>query len=146
MKSASGAGGLIVLVSGGKSEGAMIEVERAIPTMFVSDLDAACAWYERVLGFRTTFRHTDYAGLSLGGASIHLGQYDPPITAAFYLRLTSGVDELVASIEAKGERLCSPLKDQDYGMREATIHDPDGNEIYLGQPLPPCVGVLDPTL
>ncbi len=113
----------------------MIEVERAIPTMFVSDLDVACAWYERVLGFRVTFRRADYAGLSLGGARIHLGQWERPITAAFYLRLTRGVDELVASIESKGERILSPLQDHDYGMREATVHDPDGNEIYVGQPI-----------
>ena len=113
----------------------MIEVERAIPTLFVSNLDAACAWYERVLGFRTTFRQADYAGLSLGHAVIHLGQWERPITAAFYLRLASGVDEFVAAIAASGERILSPLKDHDYGMREATVHDPDGNEIYVGQPI-----------
>jgi len=113
----------------------MIEARRAIPTMFVRDLDAACAWYERVLGFRTTFRLPDYAGLSRGGAYIHLGHSDPPITAAFYLELADGVDELVAEIEASGVRILSALKDQDYGMREATIHDPDGNEIYVGQAL-----------
>jgi catechol 2,3-dioxygenase-like lactoylglutathione lyase family enzyme len=72
--------------------------------MFVSDLDAAIAWYERMLGFKATFRINDYAGLSLGGAYIHLGKSDPPITAAFYLELAHGVDELVASIEAKGCR------------------------------------------
>lgn len=113
----------------------MIEVERAIPTMFVSDLDAACAWYERVLGFRTTFRLPDYAGLALGGAYIHLGLSKQPITAAFYLQLAHGVDELVASIAAAGEHILASLKDHDYGMREATIHDPDGNEIYIGQPI-----------
>jgi len=73
--------------------------------------------------------------LSLGGAHIHLGRADKPITAAFYLRLVHGVDELVASIEAQGERILSTLKDHTYGMREATIHDPDGNEIYVGQPI-----------
>ena len=101
--------------------------------MFVSDLDAAIAWYERVLGFKATFRINDYAGLSLGGAYIHLGKSDPPITAAFYLELAHGVDELVASIEAKGVPILSALTDRDYGMRDATIHDPDGNEIYVGQ-------------
>ena len=113
----------------------MIEVERAIPTLFVRDLEASIAWYEHVLGFRVTFRLPDYAGLSLGGAHIHLGRWDPPIAAAFYLRLVDGVEELVASIEAKDVRPGSALKDQDYGMREATVHDPDGNEIYIGQPI-----------
>jgi uncharacterized glyoxalase superfamily protein PhnB len=112
----------------------MIEVERAIPTMFVRDVDAACAWYERVLGFKVTFRVSGYAGLSRGGAHVHLGQSDNPITAAFYLRLSAGVDDLVAEIAATGEPILSPLRDHDYGMREATVHDPDGNEIYVGQP------------
>ena len=101
--------------------------------MFVSDLEAAIAWYERVLGFKLTFRITDYAGLSLGGAYIHLGRWEPPITAAFYLELAHGIDEFVASVEAKGVQILSALKDQDYGMREATVHDPDGNEVYIGQ-------------
>ncbi len=113
----------------------MIEVERAVPTLFVSDLAASVAWYERVFGFQVTFRAADYAGLSLGGAHIHLGKWEPPITAAFYLRLAHGIDEFVAAIEAKGARLCSALVDYDYGMREATVHDPDGNEIYIGQPI-----------
>jgi uncharacterized glyoxalase superfamily protein PhnB len=109
---------------------AIIEARRAIPTMFVSDLGAAIAWYERVFGFRATFRLPDYAGLTLGGAHIHLGQSEKPIvTAAFYLELASGVDELVAAIEAAGTPILSPLKEQPYGMREATVHDPDGNEI-----------------
>lgn len=113
----------------------MIEIERAIPTMNVSDIESSCRWYERVLGFRITFRRAEYAGLSLGGAHIHLAQWQPPITAAFYLRLTDGVDQYVASIQAKGEALMQPLTDHDYGMREATVRDPDGNEIYVGQPI-----------
>jgi uncharacterized glyoxalase superfamily protein PhnB len=77
-----------------------------------------------------------FAGLSLGGAYIPLGLWQPPITAAFYLRLSGGIGEYIASIVAKGQRLAQPLKNQDYGMREATVHDPDGNEIYIGQPIP----------
>jgi catechol 2,3-dioxygenase-like lactoylglutathione lyase family enzyme len=113
----------------------MIEVERAIPSMFVRDLDASVAWYERVFGFRVTFRIAEFAALALGDAHIHIAKWDPPITAAFYLRLAHGVDEFVAGVEAKGVRLGSALKDHDYGMREATVHDPDGNEIYIGQPI-----------
>jgi hypothetical protein len=56
--------------------------------------------------------------------------------------LLDGVDEFVASIEAKRVRMASALKDQDYGMHEAIVRDPDGNEIYIGQPLWPRRRVL----
>ena len=41
--------------NGPSTQESMIEVERAIPTLFVADHDAACAWYERVLGFERRF-------------------------------------------------------------------------------------------
>jgi len=38
------------------------------------DVEASASWYERVLGFRTTWRRGDFAGLSRGGAVIMLGK------------------------------------------------------------------------
>ncbi|MBA3541732.1 MAG: VOC family protein [Deltaproteobacteria bacterium] len=37
------------------------------------------------------------------------------------------------AIAAAGHARTSPLKDHDYGMREATVRDPDGNDIYVGE-------------
>jgi hypothetical protein len=51
------------------------------------------------------------------------------------LRLRAGVDAYVSRIVATGHPLTSPLKDQHYGMREATIGDLDGNDVHIGQPL-----------
>ena len=45
------------------------------------------------------------------------------------------IDEYVAAIVAAGQSLTASLKNHDYGMREATVRDPDGNDIYIGQPL-----------
>src|SRR5579871_3686361 len=102
--------------------------------MFVSDLDAACAWYERVLGFRTTWRKSDYAALVRGSAMIHLGKSDPPITtAAFYVQVARGIDEYVAAIAAAGEPLLQPLQDHDYGMRYFSVQQKTAYEIYVGQ-------------
>jgi hypothetical protein len=53
----------------------MIEVEGAIPMLFVADIAAACSWCERVRGLTTTFRRDGYAGLALGGAHIHLARW-----------------------------------------------------------------------
>jgi len=119
----------------------MPDVEAAVPTFFVQDVRRSADWYVRVLGFRVAFDVDGYAGVALGPATIHLAQAQAPpagvsYKAACYLRLRSGVDDLVARIQAAGQPLTSTLKDHpDYGMREATVRDPDGNDLYLGQPL-----------
>jgi catechol 2,3-dioxygenase-like lactoylglutathione lyase family enzyme len=97
-------------------------------------------WYERVMGFQVAFIIDGYAGVELGPARIHLAQFEvkePGLVykGAAYLRLNRGVDEYVASVEAKGQKLTSTLKDHDYGMREATVRDIDGNDLYIGQPI-----------
>jgi catechol 2,3-dioxygenase-like lactoylglutathione lyase family enzyme len=120
-----------------------VDVKDVAPTFFVADVRASLAWYERVMGFTPEFvvgDPPDYAGVELGPARIHLAarggaRAGVVVKGACYLRLNSGVDAYVARIEAQGQPLTASLKDHDYGMREATVRDPDGNDIYIGQPL-----------
>lgn len=118
----------------------MVVIKDVVPTFFVQDTCRSAAWYQRVLGGKVAFESGGYCGVDLGSARIHLAQVEAPpprgtsYKGAFYLRLESGVDELVARIEAAGQALTATLKNHDYGMREATVRDPDGNDIYVGQP------------
>ena len=124
----------------------MPDVEDIAPTFFVLDVRRAMEWYGRVLGFQVTFlleapgEAASYCGLALGAATLHLARLEAVLPGvrskgACYLRLRSGVDEYVSRIVATGHPLTSPLKDQHYGMREATVRDLDGNDVYIGQPL-----------
>ena len=120
----------------------MPTVAAVSPTFFVQDVRKSVEWYVRVLGFHVAFDAGDYVGVALGPAEIHLAQRGKRpreglrYKAGCYLRIASGVDEYIAQIQATGEPLVSPLKDHpDYGMREATVRDPDGNDIYIGQPM-----------
>ena len=46
------------------------------------------------------------------------------------------MDAYVAQIEAAGQPLTAPATDRpEYGLREAAVRDPDGNDIYIGQDL-----------
>jgi catechol 2,3-dioxygenase-like lactoylglutathione lyase family enzyme len=116
----------------------MTSVEKTIPVLFVQDAKRAVAWYTRVLGFRVRFEEEEgeYVGLECGGAQIHLAQRGAPqgvrLKGAFQLRLTGGIDEYVAAIVATGEPLAAPLNDMG-DMRGATVRDPDGNDVYIGQ-------------
>ena len=121
----------------------MAEAEDIIPTFFVADVRRSVVWYETFLGFRTTFLYEEagegasYAGVEWGPVRIHLARRTPPPGTVFkgacYLRLKSGVDDFVASILARGQPLVAALKTHEYGMREATVRDPDGNDVYIGQ-------------
>lgn len=119
----------------------MPTVEAIAPSFFVTDLARSVDWYVRVLGFAVDFQAADYAGVRLGPVGIVLVR---PATvpagvvykSACHLRLASGVDDYVAQIEAAGQPLTAPAKDRpEYGMREAHVRDPDGNDIYIGQDL-----------
>ena len=114
-------------------------IEAIAPGFFVADLARSVDWYERVLGFHVAFQGADYAGVRLGPALIILGQAGPGTTsgqAACHLRLTSGVDDYAAQIEAAGQPLTAAPKDRpEYGLREAAVRDPDGHAIYIAQEL-----------
>ena len=116
----------------------MPNVESIAPQFFVEDLRRSVEWYVRVLGFAVAFQSEDYAGVRLGPASIVLLQVGPAATGhyegACHLRIGSGIDDYIAQIEATGQALTATLKDRlGYGMREATVRDPDDNVIYIGQ-------------
>ena len=117
----------------------MPTVEAIAPTLFVRDLDRSIDWYVRVLGFEVDWKAADHAGVRLGPALIVLAQVraaGPGHKGACHLRLASGVDDYVAQIEAAGQSVTAKAKDRpEYGMREAAVADPDGNDIYIGQEL-----------
>src|SRR5262249_14869031 len=113
--------------------------ESVAPSFFVTDLGRSIDWYTRVLGFRVAWQGSEHAGVRLGPALIVLVQVGTApaglrYKSACHLRLASGGDDYVAQIEAAGQTLAAPAKDRpEYGMREAAVRDPDGNDIYIGQ-------------
>ena len=119
----------------------MPTIEAVAPNFFVQDVARSVDWYVRVLGFGVAWKAADHAGVRLGAALIVLAQVGaaPPgvrYKGGCHLRVAAGVDEYVAQIEAAGQALTATLKDHpEYGMREATVRDPDGNDIYIGQEL-----------
>jgi catechol 2,3-dioxygenase-like lactoylglutathione lyase family enzyme len=119
----------------------MPTVEAIAPNFFVQDVSRSVDWYVRVLGFTVAWKAADHAGVRLGPALVVLAQVgaSPPgvrYKAGCHLRVASGIDDYIAQIEATGQPLTATLKDHpEYGMREATVRDPDDNDIYIGQEL-----------
>ena len=111
--------------------------------MHVPDIAAAIAFFEEVLGFRATFRMSDYAYVEREGAGIRILQNHgedgaPPGNRRFaYYVDVRDVDRLHAELKPKLDLLPAGdvhgPADKPYGQRELLVVAPDGNLIAFGQ-------------
>lgn len=105
------------------------------PCFSVHDVPRAAAHYQR-LGFAISYHDDDYAFAHRDGLTIHLALTDDPeipITGALYLHVDDA-DALAEEWRAAAVGVVGP-DDFDYGKREGSHVDPDGNLIRFGSSL-----------
>ncbi len=104
----------------------------------VSDLHDSLRFYTERLGFELDFTFGEpecYAGLSWGTAYLHLSSFYPykNNTGHGNLYLTfEEVDSIYQRLVRAEVPFYSHIADREYGMRDFSIMDPDGNQIGFG--------------
>ncbi len=116
----------------------------AEPQLFVSDLNAACAYFEQKLGFAVVFTHGDppfYGQVRRDRVSLNLRHVDAPIfngtdreddqllSAAITVE---NVKALYSEYTAAEVEFQQTLKRQPWGAHQFVVRDPDGNLILFG--------------
>jgi predicted enzyme related to lactoylglutathione lyase len=97
-----------------------LALSEASPSLTVGDLDASLAFYRDVLGF--VVEQTWDEGGKVVGVSLRAGN------VAFWL----GQDDWKKGrIQSKGGRLDQGPTDQDWGVRDISLTDPDGFKITI---------------
>ncbi len=116
------------------------------PQFLVQDLEAACAFYCRALGFEMAFRYGEppfYACVVRDGVMLHLKQTDDPEPSRRFklegehldVYIQAGdIDALHDEYVARGVPLFKPLQATPWGTREFAVQDPSGYILYFGQP------------
>ena len=106
------------------------------PIFKVADVAQSAAWFERA-GFDVSFHDATYTfahrDLDL---TIHLAQAtgdDAPGQGVLYIHCQDA-DGAAEQFRRAGMEVNGP-QDQDYGKREGSITDPDGNMIRFGSPV-----------
>ena len=105
------------------------------PVLRVSRLDEAVRHYTGVLGFKEDFRFGEYAGVTLGEATIHLCSHnfqERAIGQGAVFVFCDAIDGYCEEIRQKGARIRVEPEDRPYGMRDFTVLDPDGNCLNFG--------------
>jgi predicted enzyme related to lactoylglutathione lyase len=99
----------------------------------VNDYPAALAWYERLLGSAPTFiaSETEAVWELAEHRSVFIEQRPEHAGHAMHTIFVDDLDTLVSQAAGRG---VEPSKRETYpnGVRKATYHDPDGNEIDFG--------------
>jgi catechol 2,3-dioxygenase-like lactoylglutathione lyase family enzyme len=125
------------------SEPRTATITGAEPQLYVGDIAAALAFYQRKLGFAAAFSYGDppfYAQVFRGGARLNLRHVDaPPIAPALQerdqlLAATITLDEagpLFLEYQAAGVDFAQTLRTEPWGARTFVVRDPDGNLILF---------------
>ena len=106
----------------------------ALPTVFVSDMDRAVAFYTEILGLTLAFRAGDHwASIDAGdGTQIGLHPRDNETSGdaiSIGLNVTEPLETVMAELATRGVAFGAVSSD---GMLKiAHFADPDGNPLYL---------------
>jgi uncharacterized glyoxalase superfamily protein PhnB len=114
----------------------------AFTILHTADVARLSAFYVDRFGFEQSYRWPDegepvFLVVTLGAFSIGLSKSDSLQSAgrvAFWL-YTDDVDREVESLRRHGASVVAEPADTEWGERRATLSDPDGNLVHVGQRL-----------
>lgn len=109
----------------------------AFPIFHTPELERAVAFYSERLGFEERYRIPGFVVVVLGPFSLGLTESTdvaPAGRVALWL-YTDDVDAEIEALREAGVEVVKEPQDMEWGERMASVFDPDGNEIYLGQRL-----------
>jgi catechol 2,3-dioxygenase-like lactoylglutathione lyase family enzyme len=124
-----------------------LRLTRAVPVIFVADVETSGQFFKTTLGFSIDFIHGEppfYGSVSRDGATIHLKFVHEPVLVVGpedrdgFINAFIEVDNakaLYAEFNAAGATFDQELTDQVWGKRDFIVRDPDGNGICFVGPI-----------
>ena len=116
--------------------------QTVFPCITFRDADASIAWMENALAAEVVARYTNdgdlvnHAEIRIGESTVMVGderagsRATPPGVSVVYV-VVADADAAYQRAKDAGAEVSEPV-DQDYGSRDITVTDPDGNRWSLG--------------
>ena len=111
-----------------------LQVTHVFSGIAVRDFASAKSWYEGLFGRPPDMLpHSSEAVWNLAeGGLVYVVADDERAGGGLVMLMVSDLDETLAGVVARGLEP-GPIKVMDSGARKATLTDPDGNRVSLGQ-------------
>ena len=105
------------------------------PLLLVPDVPATADFYRQVLGFKTDpgSETARYCVVWRDNAAVHLtsGEHAPTGVRLFFW--VKDVNTLHQEVVERGAAIAVEIGTRPYGVRDFSIHDPNGVEVVFGQ-------------
>lgn len=110
------------------------QLRQLLPELPISDVSAAIAYYQKVLGFKINYAQDDLGVMDRDGVTLLLiprtGEHQGIGSCYAYVR---DADALHAELTARGATVLGKPVSQPWGLRDFSVRDLDGNRITFGQ-------------
>ncbi|TGL41496.1 VOC family protein [Leptospira perdikensis] len=116
------------------------KLNQLIPMIYTTDLQGTVDFYVKSLGFVCLTNKKDLgwakvqldnAGLMISKPNDHIPFEKPTFTGSFYFH-TDNVDNIWNRVKDK-LKVCYPIENFEYGMREFAVYDNNGYLLQFGQ-------------
>ena len=118
-------------------------MQAVVPTLRITDLARARAFYVDGLGFTVDWEHRFephfpvFMQITRDGLTLYLSQHSGDCEVGGLVHLyVPDVDAWYAGITASGIHVPAPPEDQPWGNRDFRVADPDGNRLAICTRLP----------
>jgi len=132
-----------------RTDGSALGLSSASPSLTVGDLQKSLDWYRDVLGFKVGETWKDGAGkpigaeLKAGEVTFWIGQDDwkkgrdrkKGEGFRMFCMTKKSVDDIAKRVASRGGQLDHGPTDQEWGVREIALTDPDGFKITIAKNL-----------
>ena len=112
-----------------------------VPILRVKDAHISARFYQEAMGFKVDWEHRFaddfplYMQISRSPLVLHLSEHQGGGTSAaeFFVRVPD-VDAVYEAMLQSGIAPATEPTDQEYGIRDFCVEDPDGHRVTLGTP------------
>lgn len=105
------------------------------PLLLVPDVPATAAFYKGILGFTSDpgAETPEYTVVWRDNAAVHLAKGEDAPTGVRIFFWVKDVNALHDEVLRRGASIAVPIQTRPYGIRDFSMHDPNGVMVVLGQ-------------
>lgn len=111
----------------------LTSISQPVPELPVAEVERAQRHYRDALGFEVGWLDPgkEIGAVSRGNVAIFFRKRIPPFEPTVHWVFADDIDATYDELQSLGARIVEPLEQKQWGLRQFTVEDLDGNRFYF---------------